>query len=102
MSIVCARFPDKLNTCVCVWPLPPTPKCCLRVRNGADTSKRLDDIPFIFLPSRAAKAVCFLDGYRLASGSDDTTLRCWELSTEACTGVLKEHEVKGTETNCCA
>eukprot|EP00731_Ephydatia_muelleri_P016638 Em0009g1062a len=42
--------------------------------------------------AKAAKAVCFLDAYSLASGSDDTTLRCWELSTEACTAVLKEHE----------
>lgn len=42
--------------------------------------------------AKAAKAVCFLDEYGLVSGSDDTTLRCWELSTESCTAVLKEHE----------
>jgi len=47
---------------------------------------------------RSTKAVCFsCDGLRVFSGSDDTMLRCWDLSTQTCTLTLSGHQVR----NCC-
>ena len=44
---------------------------------------------------RPVKTVCFsLDGLRLFSGSNDTTVRFWDVATEACIGTLGGHEVR--------
>lgn len=44
---------------------------------------------------RPAKAVQFsLDGLKLVSGSDDTSVRHWDLSTGTCIQVLRGHEVR--------
>ena len=43
---------------------------------------------------RPVKAVRFsLDGLKLVSGSDDTALRYWDMSTETCLSIFKGHEV---------
>ena len=43
---------------------------------------------------RPVKAVRFsLDGLKLVSGSDDTTVRYWDMSTETCISIFEGHEV---------
>ena len=44
--------------------------------------------------SRAVKTVHFSpDGLRVLSGSDDTSVRNWDLATGACITTLRGHEV---------
>ena len=43
---------------------------------------------------RAVKTVHFsLDGLRVVSGSDDTSVRNWDLATGACITTLRGHQV---------
>lgn len=51
-------------------------------------------VMFICFCCRACKAVSFsTDGHKLFSGSDDTTVRCWDLATQECLLTLQGHEV---------
>lgn len=43
---------------------------------------------------RPSKSVCFsLDGLKVVSGSDDATVKVWDLSTEQALTTLRGHEV---------
>ena len=49
-------------------------------------------LPFVSV--RAVKCVSFLPcGLRVVSGSDDTSLRVWDMATESCLARLPGHEV---------
>ena len=50
----------------------------------------------LLLLFRPSKSVCFsLDGLHVVSGSDDATVKLWDLSTEQAITTLRGHEVEG-------
>lgn len=69
-------------------------KSCFFVRDFCSYSSSYISYNIICV-CRPSKVVRFSsDGLKLFSGSDDTTVKCWDLATQDCLLTLRGHEVR--------